>query len=64
MSDTTDLVESTRIDGSVLAAGADRSVGPRPWFDAPAGLVALVYLGAGWQLVLDAPAYFDGMTGG
>jgi hemolysin III len=27
------------------------------WLDAPSGLVALVYLVAGWQIVLDLPAY-------
>lgn len=34
------------------------------WLDAPPALVALVYLGAGWQLLLDMPAYLDGTTGG
>ncbi len=27
------------------------------WLDAPSGLIALVYLVAGWQLLLDVPAY-------
>ena len=29
------------------------------WLDAPSGLVALVYVVAGWQVVLDLPAYVD-----
>ena len=33
------------------------------WLDAPSGLVAAVYLVAGWQLVLDLPAYVRGLTG-
>jgi len=33
------------------------------WLDAPSGLVAAVYLVAGWQLVLDVPAYVRGLTG-
>jgi len=32
------------------------------WLDAPSGLVAAVYLVAGWQLVLDLPAYVRGLT--
>ncbi len=32
------------------------------WLDAPAGLIALVYLVAGWQIVLDLPAYLDALT--
>jgi hemolysin III len=27
------------------------------WLDAPSGLIALVYVVAGWQIVLDMPAY-------
>ena len=27
------------------------------WLDAPSGLVAAVYLVAGWQMMLDFPAY-------
>ncbi len=30
-------------------------------FDAPAGLIALVYLAAGWQMMIDIPAYFGGL---
>ncbi|MDQ3468233.1 MAG: hemolysin III family protein [Actinomycetota bacterium] len=33
------------------------------WMDAPSGLVALVYLLAGWQLMVDLPAYVRGMSG-
>ena len=33
------------------------------WMDAPSGLVALVYLVAGWQLLLGLPAYLDGLSG-
>ncbi len=32
------------------------------WLDAPAGLVALVYLVAGWQIVLDVPAYVGALS--
>ena len=32
------------------------------WLDAPSGLVALVYLVAGWQIVLDLPAYLAALT--
>ena len=31
------------------------------WLDAPSGLVALVYLVAGWQVLLDLPAYLDAL---
>jgi hemolysin III len=31
------------------------------WLDAPAGLIALVYLVAGWQILLDLPAYLDAL---
>jgi hemolysin III len=31
------------------------------WLDAPAGLIALVYLAAGWQMMIDIPAYFGGL---
>lgn len=34
------------------------------WMDARRGLIAAVYLVAGWQLVLALPAYMQGMTGG
>ena len=33
------------------------------WLDAPSGLVAAVYLVAGWQILLDLPAYADALTG-
>lgn len=32
------------------------------WMDARRGLIAAVYLVAGWQLMLDLPAYMDGMS--
>jgi hemolysin III len=32
------------------------------WLDAPSGLVALVYLVAGWQVLLDVPAYVAAMS--
>jgi hemolysin III len=32
------------------------------WLDAPSGLIALVYLVAGWQIVLDMPAYVGALT--
>jgi hemolysin III len=32
------------------------------WLDAPSGLVALVYLAAGWQMLLDIPAYTAALT--
>jgi hemolysin III len=32
------------------------------WLDAPSGLVALVYLVAGWQIVLDLPAYVGALS--
>jgi hemolysin III len=34
------------------------------WMHAPSGLVALVYLAAGWQLMLAFPAYARGLSGG
>jgi hemolysin III len=37
----------------VVAGAAVRMV----WLDAPSGLVAAVYVVAGWQIVLDLPAY-------
>lgn len=37
----------------VVVGGAIRML----WLDAPAGLIALVYLVAGWQALLDIPAY-------
>ena len=33
------------------------------WLDAPSGLVAAVYLVAGWQILLDLPAYASALTG-
>ncbi len=33
------------------------------WLDAPSGLVAAVYLIAGWQIALDLPAYVSALTG-
>jgi hemolysin III len=33
------------------------------WLDAPPGLVAAVYLAAGWQLLLDIPAYLAALDG-
>lgn len=33
------------------------------WIDAPAGLVAAVYLVAGWMALLDFPAYARGLSG-
>jgi hemolysin III len=32
------------------------------WLDAPSGLIALVYLVAGWQIVLDLPAYVGALS--
>jgi hemolysin III len=32
------------------------------WLDAPSALVALVYVVAGWQIVLDLPAYLGALT--
>ena len=34
------------------------------WFDAPSGLIAAVYLAAGWMILLDLPAYVQALTGG
>jgi hemolysin III len=31
------------------------------WLDAPAALIALVYLVAGWQVLLDIPAYLEAL---
>jgi hemolysin III len=33
------------------------------WLDAPSGLIALVYLVAGWQILLDMPAYVAALSG-
>jgi hemolysin III len=33
------------------------------WLDAPSALVALVYIVAGWQIVLDLPAYVAALSG-
>ena len=41
----------------VVVGGAIRML----WLDAPSGLVALVYLVAGWQILLDVPAYLDAL---
>lgn len=41
----------------VVVGGAIRML----WLDAPAGLIALVYLVAGWQVLLDIPAYVDAL---
>jgi len=32
------------------------------WMDAPKPVIALVYLGAGWQMLLALPAYLRGLT--
>jgi hemolysin III len=42
----------------VLAGAVVRMV----WLDAPSSLVALIYVIAGWQIVLDLPAYVDALT--
>ena len=42
----------------VLAGAVVRMV----WLDAPSSLVALIYVVAGWQIVLDLPAYVDALT--
>jgi hemolysin III len=34
------------------------------WFDAHRGLVAPVYLAAGWMILFDLPAYVDALSGG
>ena len=34
------------------------------WLDAPSGLVAAVYLVAGWQILLDLPAYAEALDRG
>ena len=44
--------------GLAVAGTAIRMV----WLDAPIGLVAVVYVVAGWQVVLDLPAYVDALT--
>ena len=44
--------------GLVLAGGVVRML----WLDAPSWLVALIYLVAGWQIVLDVPAYAGALT--
>lgn len=41
----------------VVVGGAIRML----WLDAPAGLIAAVYLVAGWQALLDIPAYVDAL---
>jgi hemolysin III len=42
----------------VLAGAVVRMV----WLDAPSALVALIYVVAGWQIVLDLPAYLGALT--
>ena len=56
---------ATRVVLLVIAwAVAAIGVGIRMlWLDAPSGLVAAVYLIAGWQILLDLPAYADALTG-
>jgi hemolysin III len=56
---------STRVVLLVVAwALAAVGVGIRMlWLDAPSGLVAAVYLVAGWQILLDLPAYTRALTG-
>ena len=44
--------------GLVVVGAAIRML----WLDAPSWLVALVYVVAGWQIVLDLPAYVDALT--
>jgi hemolysin III len=34
------------------------------WFDAHRGLVAAVYIAAGWMILFDLPAYVDALSGG
>jgi hemolysin III len=34
------------------------------WFDAHRGLVAAVYVAAGWMILFDLPAYVDALSGG
>jgi hemolysin III len=34
------------------------------WFDTHRGLVAVVYLAAGWMILFDLPAYVQALTGG
>jgi hemolysin III len=41
----------------VVVGGAIRML----WLDAPAGLIAAVYLVAGWQAMLDIPAYVEAL---
>jgi hemolysin III len=45
--------------GLVLTGAAIRML----WLDAPSALVALVYLVAGWQILLDLPAYLAALSG-
>ena len=33
------------------------------WFDTPSGLIAVVYLAAGWMILLDLPAYVQALSG-
>jgi hemolysin III len=44
--------------GLVLVGAAIRML----WLDAPSWLVALVYVVAGWQIVLDLPAYIGALS--
>ena len=45
--------------GLVVVGAAIRML----WLDAPTGVVAIVYVVAGWQIVLDLPAYLAALTG-
>jgi hemolysin III len=33
------------------------------WFDAPSGVIAAVYIAAGWMILLDLPAYVQALSG-
>ncbi len=44
--------------GLVLVGAAIRML----WLDAPSALVALVYVVAGWQMLIDLPAYLAALT--
>jgi hemolysin III len=45
--------------GIALAGAAIRML----WLDAPSGLIAAVYLVAGWEILLDLPAYLAALSG-
>ena len=56
---------ATRVVLLVLAwliAGAGIAI-RMMWFDAPSGLIAAVYLAAGWMIMLDLPAYVQALSG-